>query len=65
HNLELFESFLETVKDDYKNGGPQLRASLEKLAERYNPDNDPLVRVKSGAKIRVQVESIKHRKNEP
>ncbi|CAG8597406.1 21063_t:CDS:2, partial [Gigaspora rosea] len=34
HNLELFESFFETIKDDYENGGPQLQASLEKLAER-------------------------------
>ncbi|CAG8751785.1 24364_t:CDS:2, partial [Gigaspora margarita] len=36
HNLELFELFLETIKNDYENSGPQLQASLEKLAERYN-----------------------------
>ncbi|CAG8530475.1 17026_t:CDS:2 [Dentiscutata heterogama] len=81
HNPELFESFLETIKNDYKNGGPQLQSSLEKLAERYNaakaksipvltsflhnmkPNNDPLARVKSGARIRVQVESVKRRKS--
>ncbi|CAG8567442.1 19128_t:CDS:2 [Gigaspora margarita] len=68
------------VKDDYESCEPQLRAALEKMAERYNaakaksipaltsflhnmnPGTDPLVRMKSVAKIRVQIESIKHRK---
>ncbi|CAG8713811.1 1557_t:CDS:2, partial [Gigaspora rosea] len=80
YNPEFFETFLKMVKDDYENCGPQLRAALEKIAERYNaakaksipaltsflynmnPGTDPLVHVKSGAKICVQVESIKHRK---
>ncbi|CAG8849810.1 45995_t:CDS:2, partial [Gigaspora margarita] len=80
YNPEFFETFLKMVKDDYESCGSQLRAALEKMAERYNaakaksipalisflynmnPGTDPLVRMKSGAKIRVQVESIKRRK---
>ncbi|CAG8715344.1 9796_t:CDS:1, partial [Gigaspora rosea] len=34
--LEPFESFLETLRKDYKTCGPQLQAALEKLAEQYN-----------------------------
>ncbi|CAG8785610.1 31600_t:CDS:2, partial [Racocetra persica] len=30
HNSEFFESFLETLKKDYKTCGPQLQATLEK-----------------------------------
>ncbi|CAG8739577.1 9860_t:CDS:2 [Cetraspora pellucida] len=33
HNLELFESFLVTIKTDYKNSGSQLQSSFKKLAE--------------------------------
>ncbi|CAG8797920.1 17418_t:CDS:2, partial [Gigaspora margarita] len=33
HKLELFELFLETIKNDYENDGPQLQASLKKLAK--------------------------------
>lgn len=80
HNSALFNSFLETIKHDYENCGPQLRTALEKFANRYNAakarsipvlttflydinhNTDPLVRIKSGAKIRLQVESVKRRK---
>ncbi|CAG8611440.1 11659_t:CDS:2, partial [Dentiscutata heterogama] len=80
YNSEFFKSFLETIKNDYENGGSQLQASLEKLAEQYNsakaksilvltsflhnikPNNDLLVRIKSGARIHVQIESVKCRK---
>ncbi|CAG8795132.1 25665_t:CDS:2, partial [Gigaspora margarita] len=82
YNPEFFDTFIKTIKNDYKHCGPQLRAALEKLAERYNAakaksilvltsflynvnrNSDPLGRVKSGAKIRVQVESVKRRKTE-
>ncbi|CAG8849520.1 8004_t:CDS:2, partial [Racocetra persica] len=36
YNQEFFDTFLKTMKDDYEHCGPQLRAALEKLAERYN-----------------------------
>ncbi|CAG8489570.1 664_t:CDS:2, partial [Dentiscutata heterogama] len=29
NNLILFESFIEAIKHDYKNGGPQLQNALE------------------------------------
>ncbi|CAG8545213.1 34975_t:CDS:2, partial [Racocetra persica] len=82
YNQEFFDTFLKTIKDDYEHCRPQLRAALEKLAERYNAakakfilvltsflynvnrNSDLLGRVKSGAKICVQVESVKHRKTE-
>ncbi|CAG8549760.1 3311_t:CDS:2, partial [Dentiscutata heterogama] len=80
NNPILFESFVEAIKHDYENGGPQLQTALEKFAERYNTakakfilalttflynvnhNTDPLVRMRSGTKIRVQVESVKRRK---
>ncbi|CAG8769824.1 26359_t:CDS:2 [Gigaspora margarita] len=59
------------TKNDYENSGPQLQASLEKLAKvltsflhNIKPNNDPLARVKSGAKIHVQVESVNRQKKE-
>ena len=73
---------MEEVKEDYQNGGPQLRVALDKFLERYkaaksksiprlssflydlNHDLDPMARIKSGAHIRVQVESIKRYKTE-
>ncbi|CAG8650128.1 18004_t:CDS:2, partial [Racocetra persica] len=79
-NSAFFELFLETIKRNYKNCGPNLQTALEKFAERYNAakaksvpalvsflydinrDIDPFARVKSGTKIRVQVESVKHRR---
>ncbi|CAG8803905.1 37835_t:CDS:2, partial [Gigaspora margarita] len=82
YNPEFFDTFLKTMKNNYEYCGPQLRAVLEKLAERYNTakaksisvltsflynvnrNSDPLGRVKSGAKICVQVESVKRRKTE-
>jgi hypothetical protein len=74
-------SFLEEIKEDYQNCGPQLRTALGKFAEQYHSSksssiprlcsflynvnhNVDATRVKSGAKIRVQVESVKRRKIE-
>ena len=55
---------LNKFKDRYKvakqNSIPRLTSFLYDL----NRDLDPMTRVKSGAKIRVQVESIKRRKTE-
>jgi len=81
-DISSFTAFLEEVKEDYQNSGPQLRTALDKFSVRYNAaksksipqlssflydinrDLDPLARIKSGAHIRVQVESIKRRKTE-
>jgi len=32
----IFSTFLERIKDDYHNGGPQIRTALDKFAERYD-----------------------------
>jgi hypothetical protein len=34
-NISMFTLFLEGIKDDYENGGIQLRSALNKFAERY------------------------------
>lgn len=74
-------SFLEAIKEDYQNCGPQFRTALNKFVERYFAAksisiprlssflysidrNVDATRVKSGAMIRVQVESVKRRKLE-
>ena len=74
-------SFLEEIKEDYLNCGPQFCTALDKFAEQYHSSksrsiprlcsflynvnhNVDATRVKSGAMIRVQVESIKRRKIE-
>ncbi|CAB5380545.1 unnamed protein product [Rhizophagus irregularis] len=74
-------SFLEEIKEDYQNCGPQFCAALDKFAEQYHSSksrsipqlcsflynvnhNVDATRVKSGAMIRVQVESVKRRKIE-
>ncbi|CAG8838806.1 16487_t:CDS:2, partial [Gigaspora margarita] len=36
YNIAFIESFLKTVKDDYKNCGPQFQTAIKKLAEHYN-----------------------------
>ncbi|CAG8630136.1 11591_t:CDS:2, partial [Gigaspora rosea] len=36
YNSEFFDTFLKTMKNNYKHCEPQLRAALKKLAERYN-----------------------------
>ncbi|CAG8778151.1 29157_t:CDS:2, partial [Racocetra persica] len=63
HNSASFNSFLEIIKHDYENctkakSVPALTSFLYDI----NRNVDPLARVKSGAKIRVQVKSIKRRK---
>ncbi|PKY33800.1 hypothetical protein RhiirB3_453013 [Rhizophagus irregularis] len=78
-NTSTLGTFLEEIKVDYENCGPQFRTALDKFAERYhasksksiprlcsflydiNHNVDP-IRIKSGAMIRVQVESVKRRK---
>ncbi|CAB4435666.1 unnamed protein product [Rhizophagus irregularis] len=70
--------FLEAVKEDYQSCGPQFRTALNKFIERYFAAKSISIprlssflygkvdaaRVKSGAMIRVQVESVKRRKLE-
>ena len=70
-------SFLEEIKADYQNFGLQFRTAFNKFAKRYHASksksiprlcsflydiNSNVERVRSGAKIRVQVESVKRRK---
>ena len=70
-------SFLEEIKADYQNFGPQFRTAFNKFAKRYHASksksiprlcsflydiNSNVERVRSGAKICVQVESVKWRK---
>ena len=69
---------MEEIRADYQNGGPQLRAALDKFAERYVAAksksilrlctflynlNQDLDHVRSGSTIRVQVESVKRQRS--
>ncbi|PKC52619.1 hypothetical protein RhiirA1_481110 [Rhizophagus irregularis] len=80
-NDSVLISFLEEIKEDYQNYGPQFRTALDKFIERYHASKSISVprlssflysidrnidakRVKSGAMIHVQVESVKRRKLE-
>ncbi|CAG8849649.1 18475_t:CDS:1, partial [Racocetra persica] len=73
--------FLEEIRNDYQNSGPQYRTALNKFIKRYRVSKSISIprltsflhdinhtgnstRVKSGAMIRVQVESVKRRKRE-
>ena len=72
-------AFIEEIRNDYQNGGSQFRAALDKFTRQYhtskaisfarlssflyNSNADP-TRIKSGAMIRVQVESTKRRNSE-
>ncbi|CAG8526938.1 20309_t:CDS:2, partial [Gigaspora rosea] len=57
-DIPKFALFLENVKDDYQNGDTQLQTALNKFTEH------PVVNVRSGSIIRVQVEFAKRRKLE-
>ncbi|RIB21214.1 hypothetical protein C2G38_2177236 [Gigaspora rosea] len=75
-NNSSFDEFLEEIRNDYKNCGPQLRKAFETFTERYraekslsiaqaisflyNPNSS--TQIKSGAAICVQPESVKRRK---
>ncbi|CAG8589637.1 20394_t:CDS:2 [Dentiscutata erythropus] len=70
-------SFVEAIKHDYENCGPELQTALNKFAKQYNMakaksvpalttflyninhNTNPLVYMRSGAKIHMQVESVK------
>ncbi|CAG8724548.1 33985_t:CDS:2, partial [Racocetra persica] len=72
-------AFIEKIRNDYQNGGSQFCAALDKFTRQYhtskatsfarlssflyNSNADP-TRIKSGAMIRVQVESTKRRNSE-
>ncbi|CAG8736886.1 32299_t:CDS:2 [Gigaspora margarita] len=55
HNLAFFDSFLKTIKNNYEN-------SLIFFLYDVNCNTDPHVCIRSGAKICIQVESVKCKK---
>ncbi|RGB23587.1 hypothetical protein C1646_774281, partial [Rhizophagus diaphanus] len=57
-DISAFTNFLEEVRRDYWDGGAQLRTALDKFMEH------PMVNLRSGSMIRVQVESVKRHKTE-
>ncbi|CAG8469385.1 16757_t:CDS:2 [Gigaspora margarita] len=72
-----FTNFLKEIEDDYKNCGLQLQAAFDKFAERYKAAKSQSIgrvstflydhnlnsaRIRSGATIKVQPESVKWRK---
>ncbi|CAG8469603.1 21003_t:CDS:2, partial [Gigaspora rosea] len=58
------QAALEKMAKRYNATKAKSIPALTSFLHNMNPGTDPLVRVKSGAKIRVQVESIKRRKTE-